>query len=142
MTQSMVIDLSGMVPARRALQRLGSLDIDRLLQTLGSELESQTRRRISEEKTDPEGRPWAPWSENYESKPGGKMLERDGNLLDSLAFEVDDDAVTVGSNMVYAATHQYGRSGIPARPYLGVSVENVDDLNELVINFIREEFGG
>lgn len=136
----MVIDLRGLLPARRALRRLSDMDTARMLDAIGSELESQTRRRISEEKTAPDGTPWAEWSDNYTPKPGGKLLERDGNLLDSIAFEVGPDAVTVGSNMVYAATHQYGRGKIPARPFLGVSEENTADIGDVVMDFIAEAF--
>ena len=41
--------------------------------------------------------------------------------------------------MVYAATHQFGRGNIPARPFLGVSDENVEDIGALVMKFITAE---
>ena len=40
-----------------------------LLESIGSIAESQTRRRISDEKTAPDGTPWQDWSAGYEKTP-------------------------------------------------------------------------
>lgn len=137
----MTINLADLLPVKRMLDRLSRMNTRRLLDQIGGELEAQTRERLSETKTAPGGTPWAPWSPAYaaKAKPGAKLLEREGTLLDSIAFEVGNDAVTVGSNMVYAATHQFGRGNIPARPFLGVSAQNLDDIGELVMSFIAQE---
>jgi len=139
-------------PLRRKLELLGGLDVRRLLDVLGSELENQTRRRISEEKTSPDGEPWQEWSDDYAARRPSKggLLELRGDLLDSITYEVGNDAVTVGSKMLYAAIHQdgsvygplqKGQGRIPARPFLGVSTENLEDLGALTIEFIAREFG-
>ena len=137
----MEVSLAGLLPAKRMLDRLSRLDTQRLLTQVGGELEAQTRERLSETKTAPDGKPWKPWSRRYaaRAKPNAKLLERTGKMIDSIAFEVGDDAVTVGANMVYAATHQCGRGNIPARPFLGVSDENVEDIGALVMKFITAE---
>ena len=137
----MEVSLTGLLPAKRMLDRLSRLDTQRLLTQVGGELEAQTRERLSETKTAPDGKPWKPWSRRYaaRAKPNAKLLERTGKMIDSIAFEVGGDAVTVGSNMVYAATHQFGRGNIPARPFLGVSDENVEDIGALVMKFITAE---
>lgn len=150
MSGEIIIDLAGFLPARRMLDRLSRLQTSRLLEVLGSELESQTRRRLATEKTSPDGAPWAPWSKDYaEQRPNkGGLLELSGGLIDSIAYEVGEDAVTVGSNLVYALVHQEGtvvgplREGqgrTPARPYLGVSDANLADLGELVLEFLAKE---
>lgn len=135
------VDIAGLLPAQRVLDRLSRLHTTRLLDVLGSELESQTRRRLSEEKTGPDGISWAPWSGDYAARRPNKggLLELSGDLIDSIAYEVGDDAVTVGSSMLYALVHQDGdeEMGIPARPYLGVSDNNLEDLGELVLHFIE-----
>lgn len=142
MSGDLIIDLAGLLPAKRALDRLSRLDTQRLLEILGSEAESQTRRRLSEEKTDPTGRPWDKWSDDYGARRPAKggILDLDGGLIDSIAFEVENDAITVGSNLVYALVHQEGweEKNIPARPYLGVSADNLEDLGDLVIAFIAK----
>lgn len=141
----LVIDLAGLLPARRAIKRLAAMQLERLLNVLGSEVEAQTRRRITEEKTDPSGAPWQEWSKAYADrrpKKGG-LLELSGDLVDSIAFEVDGDVLFVGSNLVYAARHQDGdedgEGGIPQRQYLGISDENLEDLGDLVIDFLAQE---
>lgn len=144
MSGALRIDMRRLLPFRQRLAMLSQMRLARLVDTLGSEVEAQTRRRLSEEKTDPEGRPWVKWSDAYAAvRPErGGLLDRDGGLVDSIAYEVDGDAVTVGSNLVYALVHQEGREddmGIPARPYLGISAENLDDLGQLVIDFVARE---
>ncbi len=141
--RGLVVNLAGLAPVRRLLDRLSHLRVRHLLDVLGGEVESQTRRRISEEKVDPEGKAWPDWSVDYAARrpaKGGK-LELSGHLRDSLTYEVGDAAVTVGSNLVYAAVHNEGddNMGIPERRYLGVSAENLDDLGELTMDFLTRE---
>lgn len=140
----LTVNLADLLPVKRKLDRLPRMNTARLLDVLGSELESQTRRRIDEEKTGPDGAPWEAWTEAYAARRPAKggLLELDGNLRDSITYEVGNDAVTVGSNLVYAAVHQDGweDKNIPARPYLGVSAENLEDLGGLVLEFIAQEF--
>ena len=143
MSGDLIIDLRQLLPLRRRLMLLSNLRLQRLFDVLGGELENQTRRRISTEKTDPDGEPWDEWSEAYAAvRPQkGGLLDLDGGLVDSIAYETSSDAITVGSNLVYALVHQDGwkKKNIPARPYLGVSDENLADLGQLVIDFIAQE---
>ena len=52
------------------------------------------------------------------------------------------DEVEVGTNVEYAAIHQFGGDevgiNIPARPYLGLSPDNEADLLSVVEDFIEE----
>ncbi|MCP3943463.1 MAG: phage virion morphogenesis protein [Desulfobacteraceae bacterium] len=127
------------------LERLAELELGELLDLVGSEVESQTRRRIESEKTDPEGSAWAEWSDNYAAtrKGGKKLLENEGDLLDSITFEVGEDELVVGTNLIYGAIHQFGGEevGIPieARAYLGLSDENEDDVLALVDDWLDDQ---
>ena len=109
-----------------------------LLDVLGDEIASQARRRIQEERTDPDGVEWAPWSKRYAKRregEGGDLLFREGDLDESIQhFVRGSDEVVVGSSLVYAATHQFGdpARGIPARPFLGFSPANEDDLEAVL----------
>lgn len=56
-----------------------------------------------------------------------KILQDTGRLRNSIVapqnapggiWAVAPNQIEVGSNLVYAATHQYGRGPIPARPYV------------------------
>jgi phage virion morphogenesis protein len=114
-----------------------------LMEAGGSVLEGSTRRRIGEEKTAPDGDRWAGWSEAYgETRhPGQTLLVSRGHLLDSIQAIATAREAQVGSNLVYAAIHQFGgadvgKPGLPARPYLGVSDADRAELIELAEDFL------
>ncbi|MBU2713731.1 phage virion morphogenesis protein [Zooshikella sp. WH53] len=64
-----------------------------LLDTLGATVESQTRRRIEEEQTAPDGSPWPTWSSGYAATRHGNqsLLQNEGHLVDSLHSSVWGD---------------------------------------------------
>lgn len=53
-------DLSAIDQAQEQIEKLSSVNRQALLEGLGAEIESQTRRRLSEEKTAPDGKRWDP----------------------------------------------------------------------------------
>lgn len=136
------IDLTALDGAGKALGRLGRLEKKSLLNHIGSEVENQTRRRISDEKTAPDGADWEYWSGEYSLSRhmGQSLLQSEGNLLDDMAHFVQGDYVEVGSGLIYAAAHQFGYDGknIPARPYLGLSPENEEDVQSLIDDFLED----
>lgn len=130
----------------RALQ----LDLQRmsqpeqLLTDLGVELEGQTKARF-DAKADPEGSAWEPWSEDYKAQqlvrhPGASLLERSSRLREDVTHEVAPTELLIGARTVYAAVHQFGYEEIPARPYLGLSLDDRRDIGELIDDFIRGSF--
>lgn len=147
-------DVVGMADLGRLLSRLADPDLRDLMADQAAEGETQTRRRIEEEKASSEGTPWAPLSERYARRKaagitvagvrlesGGGLLQFQGHLLDSITSAVvGNNEAEWGSNLVYAATHQFGDDGrnIPARPYLGLSDDNADDLVAIAADFVRE----
>lgn len=80
---------------------------------IGAVVESQTRRRISDEKTAPDGSKWEAWSTDYAKTRHGNqsLLQGDGDLLDSIQFYVEKKAVHVGSPLLYAGVHNDGFDG-------------------------------
>lgn len=136
------VDVRGLEVLIHELGRFTRLQMDDLGEQLGAEMESQVRRRIQVEKRAPDGSPWAPWSEGYRrTRHGGHSLMRaKGGLLDTIQHVVSGNAVSVGSNLVYAATHQVGRGGIPARPFLGLSAENENDLEQVAADWLDRQF--
>ena len=123
------------------------------METVGVMLESQTEERFDITKTGPDGEAWVPWSPAYKKTRqahhslliGGQdpRRKRDGTTDDghsggmlryTLLSEANGLLAMVGSPMVYAATHQYGRGGIPARPFLGISDDNERQLEDLVVD--------
>lgn len=99
------------------------------MDAIGAEVLSQTQERITQDQESPDGSPWPEWSDDYKKSragSGGAFLDASGELIDSLDYSASNDEVIVGSNLVYAATHQFGddERNIPARAYLGINMQN------------------
>lgn len=132
-------------------------DLTPVLDTIGHHFTESTKERIADEKKSPDGTAWQGYVKpNYASikregirrknisagvndwilePSGGGLLEHSGNLLQSITYNVSSDSVNVGSNEEYARRHQEGGGGIPDRPYLGVSSDDANAINQ----FIRDE---
>lgn len=112
---ALVFDIRGLPAVARMGDRLEAFAKEaagEVLDVVGAVVESQTRRRLADEKKSPEGIPWAPLSPGYEArkkaKSSGGLLEMEGLLINSIAMEVNGRRVRVGSAREYAATHQFG----------------------------------
>ncbi|MEH6776478.1 MAG: phage virion morphogenesis protein [Cereibacter changlensis] len=151
------LDLGGLAPARDLLSRISALDLDQLGgEEIGALLENSTKRRLQDEKTDPDGNRWVAWSATYDAtRDHGthSLLIGENHLLTSIQHFSNSEAVRIGSNLIYAAIHQFGAdpakahegslpgaegAGIPARPYLGVSEEDRRDIERLVIGRLED----
>lgn len=130
--------------------------------------------RAVEDNFEAEGRPaWQalhPGTTAARRKAGkdGKILQRDGALAASITPFHDDTQAVVGTNVAYAAIHQFGGqtkphvikprykralafggvivrqvqhpgSKIPARPFLVLTPEDGQDLVEETQDFLREQ---
>jgi phage virion morphogenesis protein len=141
-----------------ALDRLAGLDAaqDTLLRPIGALLVASTVRRFATNVA-PDGAAWPKLNPVYDAfRRAGPMLVQSTALRGSITFGTAAGEVRVGSNMIYAAVHQFGAvikpvkakaltfrlggSGplirvrsvtIPARPYLGVSDEDAADIVDL-----------
>lgn len=118
------------------------VDLRDLLGHMAGLVEAQTRRRIAEDKSAPEGTDWPAWSAEYAATrgTGQALLQGEGDLLDSITHEVDGEAAEIGTNLIYAATHQFGdeERGIPARAFLGISPGDAAELARLVVDYGQE----
>ena len=146
MAVSLEIEVVGLESLMARIARFGDVGLQRQAKELvGGLVESQTRLRF-QTATDPDGNDWAPWSPGYaESRhKGHSLLQASNALLDSIAWRLDGEELTVGSNIVYAAIHQFGgeegmRPGpaaIPARPYLGVNSANAAELERELADWL------
>lgn len=99
---------------RRAIEKLadGSLQAE-LLESLGAVVESQTRRRIADEKTAPDGGRWPDWSDGYAKTRHGNqsLLQGNGDLLDSIQYVVGKGVVHIGTPLDYGRVMNDGFSG-------------------------------
>ncbi len=133
--------------AARALARLNAEQLAMVADKIANLVEDQTKRRISDEKTSPDGARWVPWSEAYdETRNHAKhsLLVGEGNpgLLESIQNYSTGLAAIVGTNLAYGATHQFGSEdgSIPARPYLGLSADNRTEIEALVAGNLEDLF--
>lgn len=108
-----------------------------LLDKLGGLLESETRNRIANEKTAPDGTRWKPWSEEYAKTrhEGQSLLESTGALIDSQTFDVTGDVLEWGSNLVYANAQNHERQ------FLGISSANEHAIIPIVEKFLSDRLG-
>ncbi len=122
----------------------GLIEPAAITNTVAAIVESQTRRRIQDEKTAPDGTPWAAWSPGYaETRHSGQsLLQGEGDLLDTIFGEQRGDEAVVGSPLVYAAIQQHGGADVgkpelTARPFLGVSDDNAREIEDVVITYLE-----
>lgn len=73
----------------------------------------------------------------------GKILQVEGRLALSVTTQYDNDSAVIGSNLAYARIHQLGGQAgknksveIPARPYLGLTNDEYNEIIDLSNNFI------
>jgi phage virion morphogenesis protein len=141
------IDAATLGQAENVLARIDDAALAVLMESIKNLIGEQTKERISSEKASPEGEPWAAWGSGYaKTRTSGKsLLESEGHLLTSLQPFVSGREAVIGTNLVYGAMHQFGGTkevfphlwgDIPARPYLGLSIANRIEIEELVSDYI------
>ena len=125
----------------KAAHKLG--DTQALMESVGEALRSGTIERFEAEE-DPQGKKWKPSARAMAG--GGKTLDKESHLKDSIDYAATSDKVMVGSNLPYARIHQLGgktgkghKVDMPARPYLGVSEEDMD-VRETMADFLAGAF--
>ena len=157
---SITVDVGGLDATVAVLDRLRALDPGRLMTNIAAIGESQTRRRITSEKTAPDGTAWPP---NVEGTPTLKRTGR--NLLDSVSSDATADQARWGADWEFASIHQegavirakdakalmftvqgktvaVGAVTIPARPFVGLSNANRREIERLVTDHLGRLLGG
>ena len=68
------------------------------------------------------------------------ILVDSGDLRDTIRYQADSAKLQVGSDRIYAATHQFGdeERHIPARPFLGLSDADRAEVIEILRDHLRE----
>lgn len=96
------------------LQRLADTGVDLrpAMEAIGGALLTSTQQRF-ERKAGPDGGAWAPFAPSTlrrmpDRRKPPELLRDRGRLYGSLTFAAGDDSVEVGTNVVYAAIHQFG----------------------------------
>lgn len=176
---------------KRLLGKLRGDGRELMFGQMGEYLLRSTRDRAARE-VDPDGNKWRALSPGYakskaKKRPGVPILKFDFHMLgDQFSYQVDGDALLVGTNAPYGAIHQFGgtvhraahsrklafgktkgnglkvfaRAGskdvdheqwatveaydvtLPARPWLGVSKEDDEELQAIVIDHLGDAVDG
>lgn len=134
--------------ARAALRRLLALgaDLSPLTRRVAATLEDSVAESFARQAS-PAGA-WAPLKpatiadrirRGYRAGP---ILERSGDLAGSVHSTHGPDSAAAGTNRRYAATQNYGRDGIPARPFLALWPEHEREIANDVREFVRRAWRG
>ena len=151
---------------RRAFNKLEGVmkNTTPIMAAIGTGIVGSTHQRFVSQ-TDPDGAAWQALNPEYaEGKRNSRILSESGRLRDSISSSPGRDEVQVGTNVIYAAAHQFGvtitpKNGthlifsingrtvgaksvtIPARPFLGISADDQRMIAEIVFGFLRRKVG-
>lgn len=133
-------------------------DFSPAMEAVAGVLEASTRQRF-EDGQSPEGEAWKPSRRVLDQ--GGQTLVDRGALRDSIASASDRTTAVAGTNIIYAAIHQFGgeirprraralktpagprgRVTMPARPFLGFSQDDRDAILAILSDHLAKAFGG
>lgn len=159
------IQINGDVSA--LLQRVrdySEIDKKNLNAALAETVRESTLDRFRQSRS-PKGKKWE--TSVRATSTGGKTLIDTSQLRNSIKSYYDEKGFAVGTNIKHAATHQFGEPGrtiraknkkalrfqvggqwimrkrvkvkIPARPFLGLSSEDMEEIKATVEDFIGDE---
>lgn len=151
------LTLQGDDPLLKALSKLGNKSAHKeLMETLASYGVSSTQERFIQ-KRGPDGQTWKT------AGRGGQTLRDTGRLFQSLSSRATEKSAEWGTNVIYAAIHQFGgviksKTGkklvfmglkgmvsvsqvtMPARPYLGINGEDRAEISNLIQDWMGRPF--
>lgn len=148
---------------RQALARAARAadDLTPLMDRIGAALVASTQLRFEDQRS-PAGVAWL--RSRRAASVGGQTLVDSGRLRASITHRPARDRVEVGTNVIYAATHQFGaaiaaktpkglrfRIGnawvtkrevtIPARPFLGLDAGDREEIPAITTAWLAEQLG-
>lgn len=134
-----------------------------VLEEIGIYAVKSTRDRFFDEQG-PGGLPWLPSIRKL--RQGGRTLTESGDLRDNISFEVGEDYVEWGTNLIYGGVNQFGATirpvaagalrfeipgvgwitrkevTIPARPFLGVDDADREAHGDILVHWLEEAAQG
>lgn len=136
------VDLVGQDAIANTLQTLieRSNNLTPALSEVGEYLLDIHQQRFIDQTT-PDGTPWQPVSAEtlkQKTRPD-RILRESGSLADLLTYQIGDQQLSFGTNMVYGATHQFGRpeANIVAREWLGINDQQSQSILDILISYIE-----
>lgn len=147
----------------KRLNQLSNVDFRGINAALSETLRTSTFDRFREEK-DPKGKAWKASIRVQED--GGKTLSQNAALRNSIHSEFSEKGFEIGTNTIYAATHQFGDKrtiraknkkalkfqyagkwhvvkavtvNIPKRAFLGINAEDMREIRAMLKDVISGE---
>lgn len=123
---------------RRALANLLALGQGRDLMRKVANVVRQDVEETFDKERSPDGTAWQKLNPIYQERRyrqgyDGAILQRRGDLINSLNIDYGDNFALVGVSEPYGQYHQFGtQRGLPARPFLGVSETGIEELKQLL----------
>lgn len=134
---TLTAELTGLSSLTKALNQLMTQagNVEPALAQIGEYLLESHQSRFQLEIA-PDGTPWLPLAPETLARKKGedRILQDQGTLRDTLSYTVLGNELLFGSNLEYAATHQFGREedGIEARPFIGITDGPWQDTTEML----------
>ena len=119
-------------------------DLTPVFRDIGESMLNVTRERFNTQ-TAPDGTPWKPLSPAYrliKKQNADQILTLYGRLRGTLTYQAGPKEVRIGTPLIYGATHQFGRGAIPARPFLGLSQSDEQELLDILNDHLSRALGG
>lgn len=139
--------MSAAIPAEKAKEFMEEIDLTmknpfalEVLTRWTEELAGDLGRGFLSSK-DPSGNSWAPLKHPRPAgrNQGHRPLIDTSTLMRSVISknlgnieEITDNSVTYGTDIEYAAFHQFGSGNVPARPFVGVSDAMIERAEEMI----------
>lgn len=162
MTATMSLTLNDQALRDALAQSADALgDLTQLMDEIGAALVDVVRGHFEAGEA-PDGRGWL--RSRAARERSGQTLLKDGHLRDSITYEATSTSVEVGTNLIYAAIHQFGGTikpvnaaalkfklpngawvtaaqvTLPARPYLGIGQNERIEITEVVEAYVTRAF--
>ena len=135
------VDVSQLQPLQARLRGLAGMDTSTLMPQLGEYLLRSTQERFQTE-TGPSGTKWdalKPKTLKYKKENRDKILTLSGVMGSvRMHYQATATQAVVYNVAKYAATHQFGRGNIPARPFLGISRRDADEINAIALDWLQK----
>ena len=124
-------DIIGLEQFTDKLTELSNLDPDNYLKKIGEDLKGNIDDRFEDAK-DPQGKKWIPSS-------GENTLVDSSVLRDSIEDYISGGVLEVGTNIEYAAIHNFGgnetlshNQTMPQRQFIGLGKDDIVDIKDVI----------
>ncbi|WP_419843609.1 phage virion morphogenesis protein [Actinobacillus pleuropneumoniae] len=122
---------------RKALKRVAMLKHNaHIMRKVAGVLQQEAESAFDNE-TSPSGEQWETLNSNYKQRRytagyTGNILQVTGNLVKSLSIDYADNIAIVGVSEAYGQYHQFGTKNMPARPFLGLSDDGIEEIKAIL----------